>query len=138
MIKAAEVLVKINKENKADTISFMTWAPQEKLYQIEEISMVYNNLSKKLDSKIAPVGLAWEYITKNTEIDLYDSDGIHPNKLGSLLTACTIFSTITDQLCELSPEDLPKNLSKKEMEYLRNTAWKVYSSSLPKYNKENL
>ncbi len=138
MIKAAEVLVKINKENKADTIFFMTWAPQEKLYQIEEISMVYNNLSKKLDSKIAPVGLAWEYIMKNTEIDLYDSDGIHPNKLGSLLTACTIFSTITDQLCELSPEDLPKNLSKKEMEYLRNTAWKVYSSSLPKYNKENL
>ena len=137
MIKAAEVLVEINKTNNANTIFFMTWAPKDKPHQIGEISMVYNNLGKTLDSKVAPVGLTWDYVTRNSTIDLYDSDGVHPNKVGTLLTACTIFSTITDQQCEFSPGDFPKNLSKKEMEYLRDTAWKVYTSSLPKYNKEN-
>jgi len=137
MIKAAEALVEINQRNKANTIFFMTWAPREKLHQIDEISMVYNNLSKSLDSKVAPVGLAWDYITRNSTIDLYDFDGIHPNKVGTLLTACTIFSTITDQQCEFSSGDFPKKFSEKEMEYLRDTAWKVYISSLPKYNKEN-
>jgi Domain of unknown function (DUF4886) len=135
MIKAAEILVKIYKKNKANTIFFMTWAPIEKLHQIGEISMVYNNLGKNLDSKVAPVGLAWDYITRNSTIDLYDFDGIHPNKAGTLLTACTIFSTITDQQCEFSSGDFPKNVSKKEMEYLRDTAWKVYTSSLPNYNR---
>jgi hypothetical protein len=135
MINAAEILVKINRKNKAKTIFFMTWAPKEKPHQIGEISTVYNNLGKSLDSKVAPVGLAWDYITRNSTIELYDFDGIHPNKVGTLLTACTIFSTITDQQCELSSEDYPKNLSKKEMEYLLDTAWEVYSSSLHKYNK---
>ena len=137
MIKAAEVLVKINQKNKANTIFFMTWAPKEKLHQIIEISMVYDNLGKSLDSKVAPVGLAWDYVTRNSTIDLYDFDGIHPNKVGTLLTACTIFSTITDQQCEFSSGDFPNNLSENEMEYLRDTAWKVYISSFPKYNKEN-
>ena len=129
MIKAAEYLVKINQINKANTIFFMTWAPKEKLHQINEISMVYTNLSRSLDSKVAPVGLAWDYVTRNSTIDLYDPDGIHPNKIGTLLTACTIFSTITDQQCEFSPGDFPDNLTKKEMEFLRDAAWKVYSSS---------
>ena len=137
MIKAAEALFEINQKNKANTIFFMTWAPKEKLHQIGEISMVYNDLCKILDSKVAPVGLAWDYITRNSMIDLYDFDGIHPNKVGTLLTACTIFSTITDQQCEFSSGDFPKDLSEKEMEYLRDAAWKVYISSLPKYNKEN-
>jgi len=96
MIEAAEVLVEINQKNKANTIFFMTWPPKEKLHQIGEISMVYNNLGKSLDSKVAPVGLAWDYITRNSTIDLYEFDGIHPNQVGTLLTACTIFSTITD------------------------------------------
>jgi hypothetical protein len=135
MIKAADILVKINQKNKANTIFFMTWAPKDKLHQIREISMVYTNLGKSLDSKIAPVGLAWDYITRNSTIDLYDFDGIHPNKVGTLLTACVIFSTITDQQCELSSRDFPKTLSEKEMKYLSDSAWKVYSSSLPKYNK---
>ncbi len=137
MMKAAEVLVKINQKNKAKTIFFMTWAPKVKPDQIGEISMVYNSLGKSLGSKVAPVGLAWDYIMRNSTINLYDLPGIHPNIAGTLLTACTIFSTITDQQCEFSAGDFPKNLSKKETDYLRDTAWKVYGSLLPKNNKEN-
>lgn len=135
MMKAVEALVETNQKNKANTLLFMTWAPKEKPHQIAEISMVYNYLGQYLETKVAPVGLVWDAIIKNSNIDPYDSDGIHPNQVGSLLTACTIFTALTNQQCEIPEEDFPNNLSKEEMEYLRKTVWNISTSSQPNPDK---
>jgi hypothetical protein len=97
-----------------------------------------------LDARIAPVGLAYQYIKdqygQDTWAKLYALDDFHPSPHGTFLEACVLYCAITNeyppehdvawwktarymQPPETDPLPLP---SGKEADLIREVAWKVY------------
>ena len=74
--------------------------------------------------RMIPAGGAWYDLTNSGRFTRLDSDGIHPNALGSYLIACTIYSTIYDRPATGAPYDFRKFASPSEAadEALRNSA----------------
>ncbi len=54
----------------------------------------YTAIAKSLGADVALVGVAFKDVFENSDIEIYDTDLSHPSKNGSVLAACTIFSTI--------------------------------------------
>lgn len=54
----------------------------------------YTAMANSVGADVALVGVAFKDIFENTNIEIYDPDHSHPSKAGSVLAACTIFSTI--------------------------------------------
>jgi hypothetical protein len=45
---------------------------------------------------VAPVGLAWaQALQREPGLELWAGDGKHPSKLGSYLTACVFYASLT-------------------------------------------
>jgi len=78
---------------------YVTWA-REKVPQYQKtIDSVYYDIAAKNNVTIAPVGEAWELARKlRPDIRLYQIDGSHPSKLGTLLTATVFVATITNEI----------------------------------------
>lgn len=56
----------------------------------------YIQLAKSVDASVSPVGEAWRLALEDTTgLILHDGDGSHPNLLGSYLTACTHYASVT-------------------------------------------
>lgn len=53
--------------------------------------------AKRVRVRMIPAGGAWYDLTNSGRFTRLDSDGVHPNALGSYLIACTIYSTIYDK-----------------------------------------
>lgn len=119
---------KLNAEiekNAAKTILYMTWAYSDKPDDQTAISKAYQNLAKEINSKVAPVGLAWEQtLLADKKSVLHEKDKKHPNVTGSYLAACVFYATIYGK----SPEGLPGSIGKMSDEDalpLQVIAWKV-------------
>ena len=70
----------------------------------EEIDDMYIKAAKQNDALRVPVGSAWALAMElRPTVDLYTSDGSHPNELGTLLTASMFVKVLTGEL----PERLP-------------------------------
>lgn len=55
----------------------------------------YLEMTQDNDASCAPVGVAWDrIINSQPSIELFASDGSHPNANGTYLTACTFYSSI--------------------------------------------
>jgi len=55
-------------------------------------------LAARLTARVAPVGQAWEdALSSQPGLDLWQSDGIRPNRAGSYLTACVLYATLTGE-----------------------------------------
>ena len=54
----------------------------------------YTAIAESLGADVALVGAAFKDVFENSDIEVYDTDHSHPSKNGSVLAACTIFSTI--------------------------------------------
>lgn len=54
----------------------------------------YTAIAKSLGADVALVGVAFKDVFENSNIEIYDTDFSHPSKNGSVLAACTIFSTM--------------------------------------------
>lgn len=73
------------------------------------------------DLEIAPVGWGWKILKdKNTTIDLYLEDGLHPSYSGSYLNACVFFSLIYKESSLHNYSD--KQLSQTNAELLQKAA----------------
>ena len=109
----------------AKTILYMTWAYSDKPDDQAAISKAYLDLAKEINSKIAPVGLAWEQaLSADKKLVLHEKDEKHPNMTGSYLAACVFYATIYSK----SPEGLPSSIGKMSDEDalpLQVIAWKV-------------
>jgi len=58
------------------------------------LSATYAELARQTGGMRAPVGTAWQKVRiAHPEINLYDSDGIHPSRQGSYLAACVFYVT---------------------------------------------
>ncbi len=87
------------KDCGAKPYLYLTWA-REKVPQYQKIiNEVYMEVATENDATIVPVGKAWALARQlRPDIELYDSDGSHPSKLGTFLTACVFVATILEQM----------------------------------------
>jgi hypothetical protein len=97
--KYVKLFAEYNDQHGAETYLFNTWA-REKVPQFQpEIDAMYQKAALESDAIRVPVGPAWELAQEiRPTIDLFTSDGSHPNELGTLLTACVFVKSITGEL----------------------------------------
>lgn len=109
----------------ANAILCMTWAYSDKPDDETTLSKACLDLAMDINSKVAPVGLAWEQaLWADKELVLHEEDKKHPNMTGSYLAACVFYATIYSK----SPEGLPGSIGKLSDEValqLQVIAWKV-------------
>lgn len=103
-IKYVKLFAEHNKQHGAETYLFNTWA-REKVPQFQpEIDFMYLKAARESGAINVPVGPAWELSQEiRPTIDLFTSDGSHPNELGTLLTACIFVKSVTGELPQYPP-----------------------------------
>ena len=104
MLKYVKLFTEFNKRFGAQTYLFNTWA-REKVPQYQaEIDEVYGQAARENGAVRVPVGAAWELAQDlRPMVDLYTSDGSHPNELGTMLSASVFVRVITGELPEILP-----------------------------------
>ena len=123
-----------------ETALYMTHAyldndPRYEPNLIEKIKLAYYDAGKKSNSKVAPVGIAYEMAYKERpKIMLHHPDGTHPGLLGTYLGSYVVFSMITNS----SPEGLKYNyldqISDDDLLFLQKVAWNAYLEHKKQYN----
>jgi hypothetical protein len=129
MYPAARTLVGKIKETGAEPVLFITWAhrdgwpeyrmPYESMQHL--INSGYLTLGQELDVRMAPVGYAWFNMWRqNSQLNLWQEDGSHPNKQGTYLAACVFYAVIYHK----TPEGLTYagNLPKEDALLLQKVA----------------
>jgi len=83
---------------------FNTWA-REKVPQFQaEIDAMYEVAAREYGAIRVPVGPAWELaMDLRPSVDLFTSDGSHPNELGCMLSASVFVRTICGELPDMVP-----------------------------------
>lgn len=77
---------------------FMTWAREYDPSMTEPLDSAYSHAGALVDGMVSPVGLAWAIVRRTMPgLDLYEKDGSHPNRAGTYLAVCTIYSAITGE-----------------------------------------
>jgi len=114
----------------AEPVLFMTWARKE--LTTEEIAQAYLDIATELDVAVAPVGLAWQRaMEERPELDMYDTDKIHPSIHGSYLTVNVMYATIFGE----SPVGLSylplgnPGVTEEEAAFLQRIAWEMAQES---------
>ena len=138
MIEGGEELA--NKCKGSKIFLFATWAYQSesrfikksrksivgKLSDVEKKKMFknmgeviyegYDELAKKINARVIPVGFAWDISNKKfPDINLYSKDQYHPSKDGSYLTALVFYRAIYGELpkkvvSELTSKSVHENM----------------------------
>jgi len=88
----------------ATTYLYNTWAREKVPQYQEEIDSMYARAARLTGAVRVPVGSAWQLaLDLRPSVDLYTSDGSHPNELGTLLTAAVFVRVI----CGALPDKIP-------------------------------
>lgn len=95
------------KKTSAKPVFYMTWASKANPDEQPGLTEAYRTIAKETGSLTAPVGEAWKQAVM-VGMDLYISDGRHPNLLGSYLAGCVIYKTLTGR----NASELPRQLIK--------------------------
>jgi hypothetical protein len=83
---------------------FNTWAREKVPQYQEEIDAMYMQAAEAYGAIRVPVGPAWELaMDLRPSVDLFTSDGSHPNELGTMLTASVFVRVICGELPEMLP-----------------------------------
>jgi hypothetical protein len=128
MYPAVRLLHERIEDSGADTILFMTWAHRDGLPGVgdcadmqAQLEAGYVDIATELDAMVAPVGIAWQHaVGQDPQLDLWQTDGLHPGREGTYLAACVFYAVIFLQ----SPEGLPygAGLSEETAQFLQATA----------------
>jgi len=104
LLKYVKLFSEYNRNFGAQTYLFNTWA-REKVPQFQaEIDEIYGQAAKENGAVRVPVGKAWELAQDlRPMVDLYTSDGSHPNELGTMLSASVFVRSISREL----PDQVP-------------------------------
>jgi hypothetical protein len=112
MYPAVRTLIRMIEENGSQPLLFMTWAHREgdPAYGYHDYDSMQNQIvtgyltiAREQGVPTAPVGYAWWRVRKQyPDIDLWQTDGSHPDRNGTYLAACVFYSVIFRE----SPEGL--------------------------------
>lgn len=104
LLKYVELFTKYNRSYGARTCLFNTWAREKVPQYQDEIDDRYRQAAEENHVIRVPVGPAWELALRlRPSVDLFSSDGSHPNELGTLLTASVFVRCLTGELPEILP-----------------------------------
>ena len=104
LLKYVQLFTRYNRSYGARTCLFNTWARERVPQYQNEIDALYGWAAEAYQAVRVPVGPAWELALRlRPSVDLYNSDGSHPNELGTLLTASVFVRCLTGEL----PDPLP-------------------------------
>lgn len=81
------------RRSGAEPLFYQVWSLKEPA-EHEAASL---QSARRIRARVIPAGGAWYDLTNSGRFTQLDSDGIHPNLLGSYLIACTHYSTIYDK-----------------------------------------
>lgn len=104
----------------AKTILYLTWARGDAPETQDAISHAYSMIADEISAIIAPVGVAWQAASAQTELTLYDDDQSHPTFAGSYLAACVFYSVIMGKEPTRLVAELQGRISNEHMIYLHN------------------
>ena len=104
LLRYVRLFAQYNAAHGAHTFLFNTWA-REKVPQFQaEIDAIYTKAAEENRAVRVPVGPAWELaMDLRPSVDLFTSDGSHPNELGTMLTASVFVRKICGELPEILP-----------------------------------
>jgi hypothetical protein len=112
MVPAVRLLDNKIRESGASTVLFMAWGRRDGLPSAgykdfsamqAQVQAGYMSVADELDTMVAPVGVAWQNgIAQDSQVDLWQMDGLHPARAGTYLSACVFYAVIFQQ----SPEGL--------------------------------
>lgn len=103
-LKYVQLFSDYNAEHGAKTCLFNTWARKKVPQLQDEIDLMYIRAAEENEAIRIPVGTAWELaMDLRPSVDLFTSDGSHPNELGCMLSA----SVFVGVLCGELPERIP-------------------------------
>ena len=104
---AARLLSGRVRESGATPVLFMTWGRREGLPEAglktyaemqAQVEVGYMEIANDLKVMVAPVGIAWQNaIAQKPQLELWQSDGIHPTREGTYLSACVFYAAIFGQ-----------------------------------------
>ena len=103
-LKYIQLFADYIRSHGAEPYLFNTWA-REKVPQFQsEIDVMYEQAATANDAVNVPVGKAWELaMDLRPTVDLFTSDGSHPNELGCMLTASVFVRAICGELPDIVP-----------------------------------
>jgi len=120
------------QEVGAETVLYMTWARQHIPEMIDDLAVAYISLAKKINAKVAPVGIAWKNaLDARPDLILHTEDKSHPTPIGSYLTACIFYSTFYNTSSEgltgkiVIDDEKIVDLSDEDALFLQKIAWKT-------------
>lgn len=131
------------KKVGTQTVLYMTWERDVKnpTATIEEIAHAHSHIGAELGVKVAPVGLAWQRsIQERPDLNLYDSDRLHPSARGTYLATCVLYATIlgqspvglsyqpVDMLAEVDSLEWKREqwqMTEDEVAFLQRIAWET-------------
>ena len=104
---AARLLSGRVRESGATPVLFMTWGRREGLPEAglktyaemqAQVEAGYMEIADDLKVMVVPVGIAWQNaIAQKPQLELWQSDGIHPTREGTYLSACVFYAAIFRQ-----------------------------------------
>jgi len=104
MFRHARLLNDLVRDERAQTVFYMTWAGRDKPTDQSRISAAYEKIAGECGAVLAPVGKAWELLRdRYPDFELYHKDGRHAGKTGAYLSACVFYTLILKD----SPVGLP-------------------------------
>jgi len=103
-LKYIRLFAEFIRSHGAEPYLFNTWA-REKVPQFQaEIDAMYEQAGRDVNAINVPVGPAWELaMDLRPSVDLFTSDGSHPNELGCMLTASVFVRAICGELPDIIP-----------------------------------
>jgi hypothetical protein len=112
------------RETGAEPVLFMEWS--RKGLTTQEIAQAYGDIASELGVDVAPVGIAWQRaMGERPELDMYDSDDIHPSTYGHYLAVNVIYATIFGRSPVGLTWDCYGALTGEEVTFLQNIAWET-------------
>ncbi|MBP3773652.1 MAG: discoidin domain-containing protein [Treponema sp.] len=92
---AAAIVPKIKElQPNAKILFYGIWPNKSESAHTREVTAAYLKEAKKYDTLFAPAGEAFYDLIQQREYDYYESDGIHPEPVGSFLSASSIYYAV--------------------------------------------
>jgi hypothetical protein len=77
---------------------YMVWPMQSRLFDLDNVIYSYTEAAKYTGSSLSAAGLAWKKVwEQNPGFTLYDTDGFHASKKGSILAALIIYTSLFEK-----------------------------------------
>jgi uncharacterized protein DUF4886 len=103
-------------------VFFMSWAYKDKPEMTAQLAEAYTREANANDALVIPAGLAFaRAIERRPDLEFYQPDKRHPQRIGTYLAACTAFAALTGR----TPvgNSYSAGLDKEVAAFLQSVAW---------------